>query len=120
MTRLYQGLRVVALQNGHLKIGAVCALGALRRSSVSQDRAHGWQIEGGRIGHGMGLDYAERPSMTESNEMLLQHGMTGVVHTAFALPGSGKMFVPLGDVCHATSDGFELLMEFPRTPFVAG
>ena len=36
------------------------------------------------------------------------------------LPQSGKIFVPLGDVCHVTADGVEKLMEFPRTPFVAG
>jgi Xaa-Pro aminopeptidase len=95
-------------------------VGLMSRTIRERAAAHGWQIEGGRIGHGMGLDYAERPNMTESNDALLQPGTTGVVHTAFALPGSGKMFVPLGDVCHVTADGPELLMGFPREPFVAG
>ena len=80
----------------------------------------GWAVQGGRIGHGTGLDYSERPSPGESNDTLLQAGNTIIVHSVFALPGSGKMFVPLGDVCHVTPDGAELLMEYPRELFVAG
>ena len=45
---------------------------------------------------------------------------TAVMHAVFGLPGTGKMFVPLGDVFHLAEDGPELLMGFPRTPFVAG
>ena len=80
----------------------------------------GIEIDSGRIGHGMGMDYSELPGLTESNEEPLQAGMTFVVHSVFSLPDSGKMFVPLGDVCHVTPDGVELLMNFPRTPFLAG
>ena len=60
-------------------------------------------IKGGRGGHGMGMDYAERPGLAESSDELLQAGMTFVVHAAYGLPDSGAMFVPLGDVCHVTS-----------------
>ena len=81
---------------------------------------HGWNIQGGRIGHGMGLDYSERPNMTESNDDIIPPGLTAVVHATFSLPNSGHMFVPLGDVCHVTESGPELLMGFQRTPFVAG
>ena len=80
----------------------------------------GLDIQGGRFGHGMGMDYAEEPGLTETSETPLQAGMCFVVHTAYGLPDSGKMFVSLGDVCHVTPDGFELLMNFPRTPFLAG
>ena len=62
----------------------------------------------------------DRPGLAESSDELLQAGMTFVVHAAYDLPDSGAMFVPLGDVCHVTSQGPELLMEFPRTPFIAG
>ncbi len=48
------------------------------------------------------------------------HGHRTGTHAVFGLPGTGKMFVPLGDVFHLTEDGPELLMGFPRTPFVAG
>ena len=81
----------------------------------------GFPLEGGRIGHGIGMDYSEQPvPLSESNSEPLKAGMTAVIHVTYSLPGSGKMFVPLGDVCHVTENGAELLMEFPRTPFVAG
>ncbi len=91
-------------------------------ASVIRETAarHDFQLDGGRVGHGMGADYSERPSMSESNEDLLAHGTTAVIHACFKLPGSGKMFIPLGDVCHVTPDGPEFLMEFPRTLFLAG
>jgi len=79
-----------------------------------------FEIHGGRIGHGMGMDYSEHPGLSEDNDKLLQSGMAFVVHTAYTLPDSGKMFVPVGDVCHVVPGGVELLMEFPRAPFLAG
>lgn len=102
----------------HMKPGGpVGQVAAAIRESASQ---HGFQLDGGRVGHGMGADYSERPNLSESNEDLLEHGTTAVVHACFKLPGSGKMFIPLGDVCHVTPDGPEFLMEFPRTLFLAG
>ena len=80
----------------------------------------GMPIQGGRVGHGMGMDYAEKPRLTPDNDEELEAGMTFVVHSTFELPGSGAMFVPLGDLCHVTPDGVEFLMKFPREPFVAG
>jgi len=80
----------------------------------------GLPIQGGRVGHGMGMDYAEMPRLSQDNDQPLEAGMTFVVHATFELPGSGAMFVPLGDLCHVTSDGVEFLMKFQRTPFVAG
>ena len=85
-----------------------------------QAAANGLELLGGRIGHGMGLDYSEQPvPLNDTNETTLQAGTTAVIHSVFGLPG-GKMFVPLGDLCHVTADGPELLMDFQRTPFVAG
>ena len=76
---------------------------------------------GGRIGHGIGMDYSEQPApLTEANQELLEEGMTCVIHAAYTLPGSGKMFVPLGDVCHVTGNGPEFLMDFTRELFLAG
>ena len=82
--------------------------------------ANGLELLGGRIGHGMGLDYSEQPvPLNDANEKPWQAGTTAVIHSVFGLP-SGKMFVPLGDLCHVTENGPELMMDFPRTPFVAG
>ncbi len=98
--------------------GAVA--GEMGRAIRERAEAGGLGIHGGRFGHGMGMDYTELPSLGEASATQLEAGMTFVLHTAFELPESGKMLVPLGDVCHVTPDGPELLMSFPRTPFLAG
>ena len=83
--------------------------------------AHGFDMPGGRYGHGIGMDYSEQPvPLNDANEHTFAAGNTIVLHSAFHLPGSGKMFVPLGDVCHVTAGGAELLMGFTRDLFVAG
>lgn len=89
---------------------------AIKEKAAKSD----WTIQGGRIGHGMGLDYSERPHLTEYNERLLEIGSSAVIHTMYSLPGSGKMFISVGDVCCVSDNGAELLMKFPREPFVAG
>ena len=94
--------------------------GHVARAVREKAAEYGWEMQGGRVGHGIGLDYSELQIPAESNENLLQAGMTMVVHSSFSLPGSGKFFVPLGDVCHITADGPEFLMTFPRTLFLAG
>ena len=66
------------------------------------------------------MDYSERPSPAESNDAILEAGNTIILHSAFALPGSGKMFVPIGDHMHVGEDGPEFLMGFDRGLFVAG
>ena len=94
--------------------------GEIAKAVREKAEQSGWSLEGGRVGHGIGLDYSERPIPSETNEMILQPGNTIILHSAFALPGSGKMFVPLGDQCHVTPNGAEFLMKFPRTLFLAG
>jgi Xaa-Pro aminopeptidase len=108
-----QDAGIARLQPGQ-PAGGVAA--AVRESAAE----HGWELAGGRVGHGIGLDYSEREIPAESNQSPLKAGMTIVVYSSFSLPGSGKFFVLLGDVCHLTANGPELLMKFPRTPFVAG
>jgi len=94
------------------------------RQAVEAARAagkeHAFTLQGGRIGHGMGMDYGERPLLAASNEEPLQEGMTFGMHCSWLLPESGVMFVPLGDVCVVRADGPEFLMKFPRPLFVAG
>ena len=56
---------------------------------------HGLDLLGGRIGHGIGMDYSEQPvPFDDSNPAPMQAGMTAVMHAVFGLPGTGKMFVP--------------------------
>lgn len=94
--------------------------GSIARAIREKCEAAGWSLLGGRVGHGIGMDYSERPSPAESNDAILEAGNTIILHSAFALPGSGKMFVPLGDHMHIAEDGPEFLMDFDRGPFVAG
>ena len=75
---------------------------------------HNWALSGGRVGHGCGLDYSESPIPSESNTTPLEENNTIIVHPAFTLPESGKMFIPLGDQFQVTKNGINLLMEFPR------
>ena len=82
---------------------------------------HQFDMLGARFGHGIGLDYSEQPvPLNDTNEATFEADMTVVVHSVFTLGGSGKMFVPLGDVCRITPDGPEFLMDFTRDLFLAG
>ena len=97
------------------------SVGDVVRSIREAATEKGLELNGGRVGHGIGMDYSESPgALAESNQLALEPGMTFVMHTAVSLPDTGKLFVPLGDVCSITEDGPEFLMQFPRTPFVAG
>ena len=97
------------------------ALATSPRPSARRARLKGWTLLGGRVGHGIGMDYSERPSpCREQRYAILEAGNTIILHSAFALPGSGKMFVPIGDHMHVGEDGPEFLMGFERGLFVAG
>ena len=72
-----------------------------------------------RIGHGIGLDYGEKPLLTENNNRVLEAGNVVEVHIQFNLPGTGGFYVPLGDVCHVTRDGVEVFTKFPLESFRA-
>ena len=108
-----QDAGIAAMRPG-LQAGQIAK--AVRRKAAES----GWELQGGRVGHGIGLDYSEIPVPAESNQTTLKAGMTVVIHSSFALPGSGKLFVPLGDQIHITDEGPEFLMDFPRTLFLAG
>ena len=96
-------------------------IGRVARTIRETAEKHGMPLQGGRIGHGIGMDYSEQPvPLTEANETLLEEDMTCVIHAAYSLPETGKLFVPLGDVCRVTSNGPEFLMDFGRDLFLAG
>jgi len=65
------------------------------------------------------MHYSESPLVTESNDSLLEVGVTMVIQCY--LPAvQESQDVPLSDVCHVTLAGSELLMDFSRTLFLAG
>ena len=79
----------------------------------------GMTLHSPRIGHGMGLDYGERPYVNEGNTEVLQPGMVAVLHTQLTVPGAGDFYVPLGDICHVTDHGLDILTKFPQEAFRA-
>lgn len=78
---------------------------------------HGFELNSPRIGHGIGMDYAEKPFLTDTNEDPLACGMVAVIHCQITLPETGEFIVPLGDMCLVTENGAELLYKFPMESF---
>ena len=110
-----------AQDEGFNKMKAGARISEVASAIRKAGEAQGFPLMGGRIGHGIGMDYSEQPvPLTEASEAVLEEGMTCVIHAAYSLPDTGKLFVPLGDVCHVTSNGPEFLMKFGRDLFLAG
>ncbi|MAE66838.1 MAG: hypothetical protein CMJ18_21480 [Phycisphaeraceae bacterium] len=79
--------------------------------------AAGMTLYSQRIGHGIGLDYGEKPYISDTNDEPFEPGMVVEVHPQLGIPGTDGFFVPLGDMCHVTDTGVELLTQFPRELF---
>jgi len=66
----------------------------------------------GRMGHGLGLDVTEPPSIASGDETRLEEGMVITLEPSAVLPGAGvmgqRLMVHEEDVV-VTHDGFELL-----------
>ncbi len=77
----------------------------------------GYEIQGGRIGHGQGLDYSERPFLLAGSREALRPGHVFVLHVCLGEPGGTLLINPIADLCCVTSDGVEVLNKFPRTLF---
>ncbi|MAE60296.1 MAG: hypothetical protein CMJ49_02950 [Planctomycetaceae bacterium] len=119
LTDIYTGVRE-AQDAGLAMIKPGVRIGEVGATIRDIGATHCFEMPGARYGHGIGMDYSEQPvPLNDTNEATFKAGMTIVLHSVFTLPGSGKMFVPLGDVCHVTPDGPEFLMGFSRDLFVA-
>jgi Xaa-Pro aminopeptidase len=79
----------------------------------------GYEIQGGRIGHGQGLDYSEEPFLMEGSDRVLRPGNVFVLHTCLGVPGTNILVNPIADLCHVTEDGVEVLNSFSRDYFHA-
>ena len=79
--------------------------------------AGGLTLHSPRIGHGIGLDYGERPHFVAGSQELLQPGMTLMLHPQMTIRDEAAFYVPLGDLCLVTDDGIEVLTQFPLEPF---
>lgn len=71
-----------------------------------------------RIGHGIGIEVHEYPSMSENNDNLLQEGMTYTIEPGIYVPEIGG--VRIEDDVLVTADGYETLTKFPKDLQIVG
>ncbi|SFJ00656.1 Xaa-Pro dipeptidase [Paenibacillus sp. UNC496MF] len=71
-----------------------------------------------RLGHGLGMDIHEYPSIHGNNEERLREGMTFTVEPGVYVPGVGG--VRIEDDVLVTADGAEVLTTFPKQLTVIG
>ncbi|MGM0844790.1 MAG: M24 family metallopeptidase [Bacillota bacterium] len=65
-----------------------------------------------RIGHGMGINVHEFPSMSHSNDGILKEGMVYTIEPGIYLPEVGG--VRIEDDILVTADGYETLTKYPK------
>ncbi|MNW52421.1 putative peptidase [compost metagenome] len=65
-----------------------------------------------RLGHGLGIDVHEYPSVHGKNETLLSEGNVFTVEPGIYVPGVGG--VRIEDDCLVTADGVEVLTSYPK------
>lgn len=65
-----------------------------------------------RIGHGLGIETHEAPSMSENNQGLLKQGMVYTIEPGIYVPGSAG--VRIEDDVYITKDGHECLTKYPK------
>ncbi|MGM1048465.1 Xaa-Pro dipeptidase [Paenibacillus uliginis N3/975] len=71
-----------------------------------------------RLGHGLGMDVHEYPSVHGRNEDLLQPGAVFTIEPGIYVPGVGG--VRIEDDVHVTDSGVEVLTSFPKQLTVIG
>ncbi|EOW2822603.1 aminopeptidase P family protein [Streptococcus pyogenes] len=65
-----------------------------------------------RLGHGIGMDVHEFPSIMAGNDLVLEEGMCFSVEPGIYIPG--KVGVRIEDCGHVTKNGFEVFTHTPK------
>lgn len=65
-----------------------------------------------RLGHGLGMDVHEFPSIMAGNDMIIEEGMCFSVEPGIYIPG--KVGVRIEDCGHVTKSGFEVFTQTPK------
>lgn len=65
-----------------------------------------------RIGHGLGIETHEYPSMSSDNELPLKEGMSFTIEPGIYIPGTGG--VRIEDMIFMTKNGAEILTAYPK------
>ena len=95
------------------------SFGSLDRAARESIAAAGYGPQfNHRLGHGLGLDIHEYPSIHGNNEELVREGMTFTVEPGIYVPGVGG--VRIEDDVLVTADGVEVLTSYPKRLTVIG
>lgn len=118
LKRIYELVRA-ANQAGQAaaKPGVVCAEVDAAARKVIDDGGYGPYFTH-RLGHGLGLEGHEDPSMHGRNETSLEAGMTFTVEPGIYVPGKGG--VRIEDDVVVTAEGCESLSTYPRELQIIG
>lgn len=65
-----------------------------------------------RIGHGLGIEVHEYPSMSSDNELPLKEGMCYTIEPGIYIPGTGG--IRIEDMVFMTKNGPEILTAYPK------
>lgn len=99
----------LAAQN-FIKPGVTAAQVDAAARSVIEKAGYG-EYFNHRLGHGLGMDVHEFPSIMEGNDMVIEEGMCFSVEPGIYIPG--KVGVRIEDCGYVTKDGFQ---PFTKTP----